>query len=100
MALKIEIKSAEIETRHGTSARTGKPFTIRSQIAYAHTLERNGTPRAYPERISINLEDDDQPYPVGTYTLDDRSVYVGDFGRLMLGRPVLVPVKSNLQAAA
>lgn len=100
MALKIEVKSTEVETRTGTSPRTGKPYTIRSQVAYAFTLERNGQPRSYPERISLNLEDNDQPYPVGVYYLDDRSVYVGDFGRLMLGRPILTPVKQNLQAAA
>lgn len=100
MALKIEVKSVEVETRNGTSGRTGKPYTIRSQAAYAFTMERNGQPRAYPERISINLEDNEQPLAVGVYTLDDRSVYVGDFGRLMLGRPILTPVKASLQAAA
>lgn len=101
MALKIEVKGTEVETRNGVSARTGKPYSIRSQNAYAHTMESNGNPRPFPDRISLNLDDDQHPYAAGMYLLDDRSIYVGDFGRLTLGRPVLVSVtpKSVQQAA-
>lgn len=98
MALRIEVKSDAVETRSGTS-KNGKPYSIRSQTAYAYTYEQNGNPKPFPERISLNLEDNQQAYPVGNYALDlEKSIYVGDFGRLSLGRPILVSAK--LQAAA
>ncbi len=40
---------------------------------------------------SIPLEKDAPAYQAGFYTLDLRSIYVGDFRRLELGRVKLVP---------
>ena len=102
MALTVEVKSDAVETRQGTSSRNNRPYTIRSQNAYITVYDAQGNKAPYPERISLNLDDNQQAYPVGTYLLDtDKCIYVGDFGRLMLGRPKLVPVKSSgLQAAA
>lgn len=102
MALTVEIKSDAVETRNGMSARTNRPYSIRSQTGYIICYDAQGNKQPYPERISLNLEDNQQAYPVGHYLLDtDKCIYVGDFGRLMLGRPKLTPVKSgNLQAAA
>lgn len=101
MALTIEVKTDAVETRQGVSSRTNKPYTIRSQAAYITCYDQSGQKAPYPERISLNLDDNQQAYPVGHYLLDtDKCIYVGDFGRLMLGRPKLTPVKnSNLQAA-
>jgi len=97
--IKIEVKSTEVRTINGTSKKTGKPYTIRDQEAYAHTLDKDGKPRAYPERISLQLEGDQPPFDPGTYHLSPSSVYVGDFGRLMLGRPVLVKAPAVSRAA-
>lgn len=96
--IKIEVKSTEVRTVSGTSKKTGKGYTIRDQEAYAHTLDKDGKPRPYPERISLQLEQDQPAFEVGTYAISPASIYVGDFGRLMLGRPVLVK-QSAIKAA-
>lgn len=97
--IRIQITATEVQTRSGTARATGNPYTIRTQEAYAYTVDpANGKPRPFPERISLQLEDNQQPYNVGDYTLSPACVYVGDYGRLNLGRPVLVALKA--QAAA
>jgi hypothetical protein len=90
--IRIEVKTTEVQTRNGTSQRTGQPWTIRSQDAWAYTLDSNGKPRPYPERISLQLDDNQLPFPLGNYDLSPASIYVGEFGRLMMGRPQLTPV--------
>lgn len=100
MALKVIVKSIDIAQREGTSRR-GQPYKIRSQDAYIHTYLADGRQAPYPERFALNLEDGQEPYPVGEYTLDtDPCIYVGDFGRLTLGRPRLVAVTQGVKAAA
>ncbi len=92
--LKIEVKSTEINTRTGT--KNGNDWKIRTQEAYAHIQNRNGTAAPYPEKILLNLNNgnsnnaEQQPYAVGTYYLSDSSIYVGDFSALRLGNPVLI----------
>lgn len=73
---------------------------MRTQTAWAHTHSRNGNLNAYPERITINLEDGQAPYPIGNYQIAPSSLYVGDFGRLSLGRLVLSPIQAKVSAAA
>lgn len=89
--IRIEVKTTEVTTRNG-NRQDGSAWQIRAQEAYAHTLDPvNGKPRAYPERISLQLDNNQLPFPVGIYELSPASIYVGDFGRLMMGRPQLVP---------
>lgn len=84
MSIIIEITDTTVSTRSGTSARTNKPYTINEQTAYVH---KKG--QVYPEKISINLEQNQPPYSAGKYTLDDRSFYVDRYGSIAV-RPVLV----------
>jgi len=92
--LKIEVKSIEISERSGT--KNGNAWHMRTQEAYAHIQNRNGTPSPYPEKIFLNLDNGNanraaqNPYAVGTYYLSDSSMYVGDFSSLRLGNPVLI----------
>lgn len=92
--LKIEVKSEAVNERTGN--KNGRDWKIRTQEAYAHIQNRNGTPAPYPEKILLNLDNGNpnrapqNPYAVGTYYLSDSSVYVGDFDALRLGNPVLL----------
>ncbi len=97
--LRIEIKTSEVRTISGTS-KTGKPYTIRDQEAYAWTVGRDGKPREYPERISVQLDDDQEAYRPGVYTLAPQSLYVGDYGRLQMGKPKLQPLAAAAAKAA
>jgi hypothetical protein len=91
MSIKIEVKTTEVSTKSGTSAKTGKPYSIREQEAWAYTTDRDGRPHPYPQRIRITLGDDQPPYPTGLHTLSPASFFVDRFGGLALG-PVLQPL--------
>lgn len=96
--IKIEINSAEVRVKSGTSARTGKPYSIREQDGWAHTCDRQGKPNQYPVRVSISLGDDQAPYAPGTYTLAPESLYTNRFNQLEIS-PVLRPVPAAMKAA-
>jgi hypothetical protein len=98
--IKIEIKSTEIFPFSGISQKTGKPFSIRNQEAYAYTFDEHGNPRPYPELVKISLDDQQLPHPVGFYILKPESVFVDKFQRLAIGRPSLVAVQNNVSRAA
>lgn len=47
----------------------------------------------FPRPFTINLDDDQSPYPPGNYNLDPACLEVGDFDSLKIGRRVkLLPV--------
>lgn len=97
--IKIEVKTTDVSTKSGISSKTGKPYTIREQEAWAH-LYSVGGPHPYPSRVLITLEDNDPPYPPGAYTLDPSCLYAGRFGTLALGRIKLKALVSSAKAAA
>lgn len=98
--IKIEVKSIEVTTKSGVSARNNKPYSIREQVAvYAFLHDRDGKPNPYPTRISITLRDEQEPYPVGFYTLAPESLYADRFSQLSLG-PVLRPMAQTAAAKA
>lgn len=97
--LKIEIKSPLVTEISGTS-KAGKPYFIRKQAAWAHTYDAQGTINPYPERIELSLNDEQDPFPIGIYTLSDKSFFVGDFCTLSVGRLILDPVAAPARVAA
>lgn len=97
--IKIEIKSAEIRTKSGVAAKTGKPYSIREQDGWAFTLGRDGKPNAYPVKLSLSLRDEQQPYQPGVYTLCPSSLYTNRFDQLEIS-PVLVPMVAEAKKAA
>ena len=97
--IKIEIRSAEVKTKSGIAAKTGKPYSIREQSGYAFTVGRDGQPNAYPVPLSISLQQDQAPYAPGVYTLAPSSVYTNRFDQLEIS-PVLVAVQGAALKAA
>jgi hypothetical protein len=91
--MRIEVTSEKVVENSGTSAKNGKPYTIRKQAAYAHIADADGV--VCKQRLEIQLDRMDEPYKVGAYTLHDSSFMVGDFGSLRLGRVVLQPIKAS-----
>jgi hypothetical protein len=96
--IRVEVVSSTIDERSGN--KNGKDWLIREQGAYAHLLDDEGKPHKYPVACIIPLERNAAPYPQGFYTLDLRSIYVGEFRRLELGRVRLIPEASNTREAA
>lgn len=92
--IRIEVKTTEVTARSGNRKDGSGTWTIRTQPAWAHTFDANGKPQPYPTMISLQLEDNQAPHPIGNYELSPSSIYVGDFGRLMMGRPVLTMIQA------
>lgn len=99
MSLRIEVKSSKVLEVNGVS-KAGKPFHMVKQAAWAYTYDSFGEVNPFPERIEMNIADGAQPYPVGNYSLDPRSFFIGDFNSLSIGRLVLVPAVAAVQRQA
>lgn len=92
--LKIQVETMVVAAKNGTSAKTGKPYSIREQEAWMFGYDREGKPHPHPQRIRLTLDDDQKPYEIGEYILDPSSIYVDRFNqiaiRARLRRPVQV----------
>lgn len=89
--IRIEVVNTAVDDRTVTSKSGDKSWQFRDQGAYAFIEDRDGRMPKYPVNCRIPLEKDQPPYPAGFYTLDPRSIYVGDFGKLEIGRVRLLP---------
>lgn len=91
--LKVSVETEFVDTKSGTSAKTGKPYQIREQEAWMYGFNRDGSPQKHPQKIKLTLDDDqERGYPIGQYTLDLASLYVDRFCQ--------VAIRARLRAAA
>jgi hypothetical protein len=92
MALNIrfEITSTAVETKSGTNAR-GDWKIVEQE---AHMFKGDDK---YPEKIVVALEEGASPYPVGTYELDEKSIWVGKYKQPQL-RVRLKPIAAAAPA--
>lgn len=97
--LKITITSTAIQTKSGTSAKTGKPYEIREQAAWIHLVAEDGKQHPYPTQMMLMLEKNQLPYSIGDYILHTSSIQSGSFGSLRI-KPFLIPVEKVVKAAA
>jgi hypothetical protein len=81
MTIRVIIKSADFETKSGTSKR-GAPYSIREQVGFAQLGEE-------VRKITISLGREQLVYAPGTYVVDDTSFTTDQFGSLVVGRLVL-----------
>lgn len=77
--LKIMIKDPAITTNAGTSRRTGRGYSIRSQTGW---VELPG--KAFPVEVRITLGDEQPAFGVGDYTIAAGAFYVDRFGELKI----------------
>lgn len=83
--LKITVETMVIDQKSGVAAKTGKPYSIREQEAWMYGIGRDGKQQPHPQKIKLTLDDDQKdPYPLGTYTLDPASLYVDRFGQIAI----------------
>ena len=82
--VKVEVVTSVFDMKSGTSARTGKPYSIREQEAWAYLVGADGKPHPHPQKIKITLGDDQQPYQPGNYILSPASLYVDKYGQLSI----------------
>lgn len=92
--IQISVAQTGIREFKGNSKTSGKPYHLRVQTAYAHTVDSDGNKPPYPEKFELMLDSDQEPYPVGEYALKANSVYVDRDGRMAVS-PHLVPLKAK-----
>lgn len=94
--IKITIAQTTVKEVKGISKTSGKPYHMRFQSAYAHTVDKDGNPPPYPEKFEVILDADAQPFAPGDYTLQPSALYIDRDGRLACA-PKLTPLarKSN-----
>jgi len=102
--IKIEVKSTAIQPRTITvksGARAGQQMTFHEQDAYAFTTDEQGSPRPYPQRITLNINvpEGQSPYAPGFYMLDPACFFVDRFNSLQIGRLRLKPFAAQATAA-
>lgn len=98
--LKIQVETTIIDTKTGTSAKTGKPYCIREQEAWMFGFDREGKPQPHPQRIRLTLDDDQKPYEVGSYQLCPSSIYVDRFNQIAIRARLRVPAPAQVAKAA
>ena len=65
-------------------------------------FDREGKQHPHPQRIRLTLDDDQQPYPAGTYQLDPSSIYVDRFNQIAIRarlRPMVAAQPAQPKAA-
>jgi len=82
--LKVQVETTMVDLNQGTSAKTGRPYSIREQEAWMFCYGRDGKPQPFPQKIKLTLDDDQQPYASGTYQIDPASLYVDRFGQVAI----------------
>lgn len=90
--IKVTIAQTTVRELKGTSKTSGKPYHMRFQNAYAHTVDKDGNAPPYPEKFEINLDADQAAYPPGDYQLHPSSLYIDRDGRLAVSAR-LAPLK-------
>lgn len=102
MSLRIEIKSDALNRREITiknGPRAGQITNFYEQEAWVTLPGNDGKPRPFPQRIVLNIDVDrnQQAWPVGVYTLSDAAFFIDRFNALTIGRIVLTPLAAAQQ---
>lgn len=92
--IQIRITSPDIREMKGIGKTSGKPYHMRIQTGHAFTVSPDGVIGEFPDKFEIALEESQQPYARGVYTLHPSSVYVSRDGRIDI-RPRLVAVPAK-----
>jgi hypothetical protein len=91
MTIKVTIKSADFDTKSGTSKR-GQPYSIREQTGFAQLGDET-------RKLTISLKQHQEVYAPGVYLLDDSSFTTDQYGQLTVGRLVLKAVAASVAGA-
>lgn len=95
--LNVTIASSEVRNMQGIAKASQKPYNLFFQTAYFHTMDKNGKPFPFPEKVEIILDKDEvgnpKSYAPGDYILHPASVYVDQNGKLAVA-PKLVARQS------
>jgi hypothetical protein len=86
--LRISVKDGSVQTLRGNAKKTGKPYEMRKQICWVDLG------KAFPVEVSVTLDSDQAPFPIGEYTLSKRCFFVSQFGDLKCDLRHMQPVSA------
>lgn len=95
--IQVTIAQTTVREFKGNSKTSGKPYHLRMQTGYAHTMDGQGNKPPFPEKFEIMLDTDAPAYAVGEYTLHPSSLYIDRDGRLAVSAR-LAPLKRPASA--
>lgn len=98
--IKIEVETAQVHERTGTSSKTGKAYRIREQEAWGYFHDADGLVQRHPQKIRIALGDEQPPYQPGVYHLAPESLYPDRFGHVSCRARLKAVAASAPKAAA
>jgi hypothetical protein len=90
--IRITVAQTTVRELKGTSKTTGRPYHMRFQNGYAHTVDKDNNAPPFPEKFEISLDTDQSAYAPGDYQLHPSAVYVDRDGRLAISAR-LTPLK-------
>lgn len=82
MATKITITKPDLNVVEGVSAKSGKPYKLRIQTGYLHSVGDDGVVCDFPDKFEFILADGQEAYARGHYTLSPSAIQVSRDGRL------------------
>jgi hypothetical protein len=93
--IRISVPALPVRRLQGVSKTTQKPYDLTFQTIYAHVADENGKPLPFPEKTEVTLDNGQQAYTPGDYTLSPASLYVDRNGRLAVApKLVAIPTKA------
>jgi len=90
--IQITVAQTALKELRGNAKESGKPYHMRIQTAYAHTVDAEGNKPPFPERFEIILEQDHPAFAPGEYTLHPSSLALDRLGRMVCS-PRLTPIR-------
>lgn len=96
--IKITVAQTTVRELKGIAKVSQKPYHMRFQTGYAHTVDKEGNQPPYPEKFEIMLDTDQQAYAPGEYQLHPSAVYIDRDGKLAVSAR-LTPVRAAAKAA-
>lgn len=96
--IKFTVISDVVRENKGVAAKSGKPYHMFFQTAYAHTYDKAGNLNPFPEKLELVLDLDEhsklpKTYAPGEYQMHPASLYMGQYGLEVA--PKLVPLKKS-----
>lgn len=75
--MRLEVKSTDVAVKEGTS-RAGRPYSIREQHAWLDTG------KAYPSEVRIRLNEKQEAFPPGQYSIGPGCFWVDRYGSVQV----------------
>lgn len=85
--LKVEVTSVAVVERRIASKQDSKVIYIfREQAGYVSLVDSMGVVDKHPQKFKIGLEEKQEPFPVGFYSISPESLFINKHGNLSIGR--------------